>query len=105
MNHKRNLTRAPHDSDCRRATRSPTRAQVKTEVNCIKTGIQRAFYKSQELSDAMKASDARMPNRDRCSVFNKDEFKLLTEVIEIVIGVLPMLTRLLRYAITHKLGG
>ena len=105
MKHNRNLTRAPHDSDCRRATRSPTRKQVHTEVNCVKTGIQRAYYKSQELGDAMKATDARMPHRDRCSVFNKAEFKLLTEVIEIVIAVLPMLTRLLRYAITHKLGG
>ena len=85
--------------------RNPTRVQVHTQVNCVKTGIQRAYYKSQELGDAMKATDARKPNRDRCSVFNKDEFKLLTEVIEIVIAVLPMLTRLLRYAISHKLGG
>ena len=87
--------------------RNPTRAQVQTEVNCVKTGIQRAYYKSQELGDAMKVTDARtrQTNCDRCSVFNKDEFKLLTEVIEIVIAVLPMLTRLLRYAITHKLGG
>ena len=122
MKHKPNLTRAPHDSDCQRkrptkvtssddfpsrATRSPTRVQVQTEVNCVKTGIQRAYYKSQELSDAMKATNARTrhQNGDRCLVINKDEFKLLTEVIEIVIAVLPMLTRLLRYVITHKLGG
>ena len=86
--------------------RSPTREQVQTEINCVKAGLQRAYYKSQELLDVMKVTDARtrQGNRDRYPV-NKDEFKLLSEVVEIVISVLPMLTRLLRSAIRHKLGG
>ena len=86
--------------------RSPTPEQVQTEINCVKAGLQRAYYKSQELLDVMKVTDARtrQGNRDRYPV-NKDEFKLLSEVVEIVISVLPMLTRLLRSAIRHKLGG
>lgn len=87
--------------------RNPTREQVQTEINYIKYGIQRGYYKTQELVDAMKVSDARRQheNTARLSVINKDEFKLLSEIVEIVISLLPMLTRLLRWAITHKLGG
>ena len=85
--------------------RNPTREQVQTEINCVKYGIQRGYYKTQELVDAMKVTDARIPNSEQLSVFNKDEFKLLSEVVDIVIALLPTLTRLLRWAITHKLGG
>ena len=111
MKHKRNLTRE----------------QVQTEINCVKAGLQRAYYKTQELLDVMKVTDARTRQRDRdrcsiinkdefkcsiinkdefkCSIINKDEFKLLSETIDLVIAVLPMLTRLLRYTIRKKLGG
>ena len=91
MKHKRNLTRE----------------QVQTEINCVKAGLQRACYKTQELLDVMKVTDARtrQRDRDRCSIINKDEFKLLSETIDLVIAVLPMLTRLLRYTIRKKLGG
>ena len=87
--------------------RNPTREQVQTDVNLVKWGIQRAYNKTQELADAMKARDDRT-RRDNCSRqwgFNKDEFKLLTEIVDTVIALLPTLTRLLRWAITHKLGG
>ena len=90
------------------------REQSRTDVNLIKWGIQRASHKTQELADAMKAADARTQreNRPRFWGFNKDEFKLLTEVIDIVIALLPMLTRLLKCAVlsnrrentSHKLG-
>ena len=88
--------------------RNPTRGQAKTDLNYIKWGIERAFHKTQELVDAMKATDARtqQANCDRCSVFNKDEFKLLTEIVDIVISLLPMMTRLLKWAVpSHKPGG
>ena len=83
-----------------------TREQNRCDATLVKCALERAYFKSKELTDAMKVADARTPqkDRDRCLV-NKDEFKLISEVVEIVIGVLPLLTRLLRHAITHKLGG
>ena len=86
--------------------RNPTREQTRCDATLIKCALERAYFKSKELTDAMKVTDARTPqeDRDRCLV-NKDEFKLISEVVEIVIGVLPLLTRLLRCAIRHKLGG
>lgn len=81
--------------------RNPTRERSRTDVNLIKWGLQRATYKTQELTDAMKAADARTrhENVPRLWVLNKDEFKLLSEVVDIVISLLPICTRLLKRAL------
>lgn len=76
--------------------RTPTRAHVQTEVNCAKTFIQRADYKSQELGDMMKATGARTqralsppyPIEENERMSQKDPFTLfdLTETIKAIIS-------------------